>query len=310
MSSETFINRPPVDLELVKDELKLVSLTFGINFYTSRSFYDCGPDLLATFDAFAELCPVQTLNFYATETMKMHKPVNKRVLDMLPTWLDTGAPRKHYIALELKASKMYQDAPAWKYQVWSEVADVQANILSIALSASFAQERLQTVLALVQKLGDTFPFRCGLAGFSFECSRYDKKESETYAWSTSMRHPGIDIVRIPYDDKAVGDDAIKGVNWLTLLDTNLVTQLGGERAMRAKLSEQIELLPCRYGLIIKAGPMPCIGDVNRGDKLPLYREVYALLVPWIEIAARRSMSFQLVHDYVERTEAWYRRHAT
>ena len=122
-----------------------------------------------------------------------------------------------------------------------------------------------------------------------------------------MRHPGIDIVRIPFDAKAVGNDGLKTVNWLTLLDTDLLKQLGGQRGLRSKLSTDIDLITTKHGVIVQAGPVPGLGDVNRTEVLPLYREIDALLEPWIKVAAGRSMGFQ-TKDSVARTMAWYARH--
>jgi hypothetical protein len=123
----------------------------------------------------------------------------------------------------------------------------------------------------------------------------------------SMRHPGVDVVRIPFDAKAVGEDGVKTVNWLTLLDADLVKQLGGQRGLRGKLSTDIDLITTKHGVIVQAGPIPGLGDVNRKEVLPLYREVDALLQPWIETAGGRSMGFQ-TKDSVARTEMWYARH--
>src|ERR1700750_3330516 len=119
MSSQPPAGRPFSEVELVTDGFRLVALTFGVNLYTNRSFYDCAPEVLATCSAFLERWPPARLNYYATETMRAHRPVSKRALNMLETWLKPGAPRKHYVALELKSSETHQDAPTSKYEVWA-----------------------------------------------------------------------------------------------------------------------------------------------------------------------------------------------
>lgn len=300
---------PFSDLDLTAEGLKFATVTFGINLYTDKSFYDCPDAVLESFRLYVEQSSLEPLRHYTTETMREHKPVTKRVLGMLPTWLKPGAPHKHYLALELKSGENFQDAPQFKYEVWCVPASQQANIVSMALPAAWAVEKRDAMLELVLRLADVFPFRSGLAGYSFEVSRYDKKAGEKHAWTRSMRHPGIDIVRIPVDAKAAGGDVIRGVGWLTLIGAEFVTQLGGISKLRSKLSAEIELVETRYGLLIRAGANPAIGDVNREDVLPLYREVYRILAPWIEAAAEQSMAFQLATDYVERTRDWYARFA-
>ena len=94
---------------------------------------------------------------------------------------------------------------------------------------------------------------------------------------TAMRFSGVEV-----EDEGGGTaisctDCIKGVNWLTLLAWSFVERLGGKAALRAKLSEAIELHDLPAGLMIQAGPSPGLGDVNAGERLPLYREVHRAL---------------------------------
>jgi hypothetical protein len=297
----------PADLGLTHEGSRLVTLTMGINLYSGTSFYDCPAAVLGAWALFQKFCPPEQLKFYATETMTAHKPITKRVLNMPDTWLKPGAPRKAYVALELKSGAAYQDAPEFKYHIWSVAASKQAKVLSLAFPADFAAERPAQMLELVQQLGESFPLVSGLAGYAFECSPYDKTRSEEYAWSASLRHPGIDIVRLPFDAKAPGTDAIKGVGWLTLVGGEMLKELGGLAGIRKKLPAEVGLSQVKHAVIVKIGAAPAMGDVNRGDILPLYRQVYALLAPRIAVAAERSMAFNLVDQFVEKTEQWYMR---
>jgi hypothetical protein len=294
-------------LDLTQDGLKLVALTFGINLYTGVSFYDCPEPVLKALDLFLERCPREQIRFFATETMRAHKPVTSNALKMPQTWLKPGAPTKEYVALELKSGEAYQDAPQFKYHIWSVAKSKQAKVLSLAFPAVWGVEKTDELLALVRQLCDLFPFASGLAGYSFERSHYLEEDSETHAWNMSMRHVGIDIVRLPFDAKAPGSDAVKGVGWLTMLGSALLAELGGEQRVASQLSRDGELISSKHGVIIKAGPIPRIGDVNRNDVLPSYRNVYQIVSPLIERAAKRSMDFQLARDSESKTLAWYLR---
>jgi hypothetical protein len=295
------------DLDLTSEGLKLVTLTFGVNLYMAASFCDHPKAVRAALDLFLGRCPRSALRYYATETMRVHKPVTDRAMGMIPTWLKPGAPRKEYFALELKSGQAYQDAPEFKFEVWESAKSQQANLVSIAFPAIWSGEAPDEMLEFVRQLCELFPISSGLAGYAFECSRYAKEESQTHAWRMSMLHPGIDIVRVPVDAKAAGTDAVKGVGWLTLLGQELTVQLGDVKKLRTKLPRGVDLIETKHALIIKAGPAPAAGDVNRGDTLPLYRGIYEVLAPLIDVAAERSMSFNLVDDFVERTEAWFAR---
>jgi len=311
MNTESHISTELAELELIEENLKLTSAVLGINLYTSQSFYNIPEALLHTFKLFLDQCPASELKFYATETMKAHKPVTNRVMGMLKAWMAPDAPQKHYIALELKKSLKPQDAPSVKYEVWSTDASDQANIVSISLPATLETSKADNWVAFVCQLADIFPFRCGQVGFTLECSRYDKRRSEAHAWSKSMRHLGVDIVRLPYDAKAVGSQGVKGVGWLTLLGKELSTELGGKKMIRKQLSKDIEIIECNHGLVLKAGEAPSLGDINKRDTLPLYSEIYWLLAPKIKVSSDNSMVFAgLKGDKVELTKKWYTRFAS
>ncbi|GII05427.1 type VI immunity family protein [Planobispora takensis] len=294
------------DLDLTRDGLKLVALTFGINLYTGVSFYDCPEAVLGCLDLFLHRCPPENLRFTATENSRVHKPVTERTLGLLNTWLKPGARRKACMALELKSGDRYQDAPQFKYEVWAGQS-TQANLVSLAFPPQWGLDDPDEMLTLVRRLGEIFPFTSGIAGWSLECSRYAEEDSQTHAWNASMRHPGADVVRIPADARAPGSDAIKGVGWLTLVGADLLADLGGLPGLRARLPGVIELIECRHGVIIKAGPRPLLGGPHHDGELSPYRQVYQVLAPWIAVAAERSVSFDLVHRYVERTEDWFTR---
>lgn len=300
-------------LELFQDNLQLVTLTFGIVLYTDALFSENANAINACYDRFLSLCPESELRFYATENMRRHKPVTKRALAMLPTWLKPGAPPREYFAIELKNGQAYQDAPTFSFKVCGgEPGSTlrqsgQPNMVKMAFPAQWGSERSGDMLKLVQDLCSFFPFKSGLAGFSFECSRYASEASQSHAWAASMRHPGIDIPRIPEDGRALGQDGLKGVGWLTILGNYFVNLLGGVESIRRGLSNDIEILEVSHGVILRAGAAPALGDVNSADRLPLYREIYRLLASWIGLASERTLAFNLAENYVERTERWFKR---
>jgi hypothetical protein len=306
-------NTLPTGLDLVKGGTRLTSLTFGIELYTNLAFSEFSEKLLLCYKKFLDICAPDRLRFYATTNMRKHQPVTKRTFGMLETWLKPGAPSREDIHLELKDGEVYQDAPKYKFAVsGGEKGSVSyhykhANFLSVAFPPEWGFERTDEMLAVMQDLCSTFPAQSGHAGFAFECSRYEKKTSETYAWEKSMRHRGIDICRVPEDGSAVGQDALKGVGWLTFLGKSFIERLGGKTTIRKALDQKIEIIEVPRGLILKAGPIPAVGDVERGDHLPLYQSVQRLVSPLVAIAAERSMSFNIVQDYVRKKKAWFAR---
>jgi hypothetical protein len=303
-------------LELVaEDGAKLVSLTAGFSLYTDKVFSQIPDQLLAVYTGFLKHCPPQTMRYYATENMRRHKPVTKSVFGMLDTWLAPGSPPREYIHIEIKDGQKYQDAPTHKIDIYglesksSLFARGRSNVVSMAFPAELAREAAGELRNIVVELAATFPYISGQAGFAFEVSRYESEESQTFAWSKSMRHRGIDIARPALDAIAVGHDALKGVGWLTLVSGPLLSKIGGLAKIKRELSKEIVISEVGEGVVLQAGPTPEMGDTNRKDLLPLYQEVYKVLSPLIQIAASRAPSFDIDENYVEKTRQWYERFA-
>ncbi|GMU62931.1 MAG: hypothetical protein AMXMBFR34_46940 [Myxococcaceae bacterium] len=122
-----------------------------------------------------------------------------------------------------------------------------------------------------------------------------------------MRNRGVDISRSADDSIAVGQDAIKSIGWLTALAHDLVASMGGAQGLRRLLPSEVDVIDVPAGVVVQAGSMPSLGNVANGDSLPLQRSIYKLFAPIIETTAKRSPSFNLSTDYVERTEQWFTR---
>lgn len=299
-------------LNLFEEGACLVSLTFGLALYTDAIFTEIPGSVLKCYEAFLRLCSKDNLRFYATENMRQHKPITSRTFGMLQTWLKPGAPPKDFIYLELKDGKTYKEAPTFKFTVsgYSRTSPHYqrrhcANAISIAFPKEWGIERSKEMLDFTRELCSILPFQSGHAGFSYECSPYAQEQSRNFAWTMSMRHRGIDISRLLHDKDAVGHDAVKGVSWLTMICSAFVERLGGLSVIRNSLSREMEIIDTGGGILLKAGALPAIGDVNRRDLLPLYRQAYRVIAPLVAIAAERSP--YLISP--EKTEAWFRRFA-
>lgn len=303
----------PAGLELEEGGARLVSLTFRLTLYTDVLFSSVPDAILACYERFLRLCPPERLKFYLTETMHQHKPVTKRALNLLGTWLQPGAPPRQYVALELNDAEEYNWAPRCEFSVWggekgsATYATKGANLISIAFPAVWGLERTSEMIEFVRDICALFPFRSGLAGFCFYCSDYQAEKSHAHAWAKSMRHRGIDVFVLENDSKAVRHDGVKGVGWLTVLGDDFVRQLGGSERIRESLSSAVELAPLPGGLVLQAGRQPRTGDTNRRDFLPDYKDVYKVVKALVERSIARSKSFNLPTDYVEKTRAWWRR---
>lgn len=310
-------NVPFEDLELRIDDARVVSLVFGISLYTDKPFSSIRQSILDASDLFFSHCPQEQIKFYATETMKKHRPVTKKTFGMLKTWLAPDAPPREYVALELKDGDAFNWAPKHKLEFFggeegsTAFSKKNANLLRMAFPPEWGTERQQELYDLTCRLCTLLPAQSCQAGYAFECSPYWLKQGQNHAWSKSMRHRGINIHVTSKDIIATGQDGIRGVNWLTYICEDFAERIGGRTAAENAASEDVEVLPLGTGVLFKAGESPQIGDQNRRDFLPQYKEVFSILAPLTEEPIERSPTFTLLdrEGRAEKTGQWLGRFA-
>jgi hypothetical protein len=300
----------PQDFEMREDGVRITSLVLAATVFFDRPMREVSAELLAAWGAWLNWCPPQCLKFYSTETMSEHKPATPKTLSMLPAWFSPTAPARPIVSFEIKDGKTFDETPHWLFDLVGIEGDIEEpSILQIAVpydaDPAIAHRLRAFTGALIARLDASH----AVAGLALLCSPYEEELSQSFARAKSMRHRGVDILLREADRVTVGHDGIKGVNWLTFVDAARVERLGGEVRVRAALDPAIGLVQINGGLLLQAGAAPELGDENRRERLPLYRNVFGLLEPLTVDAFERSL--ELVLDDMEEAEQlslqWRRR---
>jgi len=298
-----------------EDGIRHASLTFSISLFTGATFADIPQAVLCCQELFFEFCPQERIRFYATENMRKHRTVNKKVFGMLDLWSKNLNTRGDFIALELKDGDMEQDTPKYLFNFVtaekgsSSFEAKSANSIVMAFPPEFGIDRSEEMYGLMRRLLEVLPCTSASAGFGFLCSRYSPRLGETFAWQKSMRHPEIDIVRVVEDTRAAGQNALKTVSWLTMVCDAFVTELGGIKAVEKNLGSRIAKFPLQGGMLFRIGEAPTISDRNRGESVPDYKSLHMALHPLIERAREEAMWFSSgkAEEEGEQCDAWFRR---
>ncbi|MDE2004587.1 MAG: DUF3396 domain-containing protein, partial [Betaproteobacteria bacterium] len=136
----------------------------------------------------------------------------------------------------------------------------------------------------------------------------DTQPAQVHAFGMSMRYPEIDIVRLPEDIHAVGQNAIKTISWITVVDDKFVDELGGIASIKRILGDGISCTKMKRGYLFRIGVRPSLSDRNRQQRCPEYAAMYEALKPLIEVAADQSQWLDLGGSSEdEQTRAWYKR---
>ena len=286
--------------------------TFGITLFSNEPISEFSDGVLRAFDRYRALVGDDALRFYSTATMQKHRKVTKRALSMLSDWFGPEAPPSESYGIEFIDADVFNEAPKSRFAifgvegVWNaeEVEVKTASLLRLVLPVSWG-ERTDEALALAEELCGMLPFQSGQAGYALEHSRYFVEAAHEFAIPKSMRHPGFDVHnQTGLEGNAVGWTRVRSVGWLTMLCDAFVAELGGPPTLE---DSSVSTVP--GGIILRAGAAPAVGDVNRKDDLPAYREVYAYIEPLAREMPEKApwFSFFRTAGSDDRTEAWYRR---
>lgn len=90
---------------------------------------------------------------------------------------------------------------------------------------------------------------------------YDGQQHFPLEYQLARQYIGLMVDPLPHIESLRMTDHIKGVSWFTVLGSRFVNQLGGNDALRRKLSVRSDIVFQRYdhGLIIRAGRLPYLG---------------------------------------------------
>ena len=217
------------------------------------------------------------VKLYNTANMKNMKAIDSEILDMVPFWFSdqTGIP-KGDIGIEMHSGKTSQDAVPPAFDMFCDrTSDEPNSYFRIVMPVNFFQSDPTSFLELIHSAISDFPLLSGYAGYSFFWQTRDPEVMETaveYYKPWLKRHPGF----VHGETMEFVETALFGivtVDWLTLLGSMYTEKLGGAERISKDLDNDVDVFPLNNGVIIRAGSLPKIGDVNRNDSLVAYQKV-------------------------------------
>lgn len=257
-----------------------LSLSLAVTMYFKPPRESCAGGALKVYQRYLELCEPH-LTWFADETGKRYREARSDVLqipfDRVPQSMESGK----FYAWCAFAGKHHRDAAAHQFACILSPEEFQPGTLSFlraAFPVDMFREEIGQFVHLVREMAAGVPVFHGYAGFSFSQSMVEVKAqgNEPYLVAAAAHFLGPEV-ESETSTQLCCTKAIKGINWLTMLDASLIKRLGGEEELRRRLGEEITIHSMPWGLMIQAGPEPGLGVVNAGETLPLYRRVNEVL---------------------------------
>jgi hypothetical protein len=183
----------------------------------------------------------------------------------LENWV-SQRPSSHEWSIALHGGEKSADASGMFLRVLGNADWTPQHILShfsLGFPLTWFADHPGSFPAFCQELCSILRPLSGYAGIGIArpngAMEVDRAEPAVYA--IAQRFPGLEVDVPAIHDVYIGD-CIKGVNWLTVLGTQLVERFGGDAKLSHALPPAASILPFKGGVIVKSGPQPRLGDSN------------------------------------------------
>ncbi|MBL3561858.1 type VI immunity family protein [Rhodovulum sulfidophilum] len=212
---------------------------------------------------------------------------------------DGRPPAQHQFMLRIGAQ---EDA-----EVWAE--KLRRSNLTASWPVARCVERADDLIALILDWCNRLHPEQGTAGIApiaeHGMLRHEFREYTPFI----KRFPGLDFAMPGFEAPLWG--GIRTVNWLTILGHRYVEALGGCEALAGMLDPQVTAYDYDGGILLRAGLLPELGDVNHGLRPELYRHVDAIVRP-LRFVDYPNTPMALIKvpepmDAYQETLAWVRR---
>jgi len=296
---------------------EMVALRAEIKLWFDCPFNEYPKQFLEAFDSLSGRFGAQ-FKWYQNYTMNRFSPVTPKTITSPRTWLRSG---RQDVARMLYLKGPDEMKAAGKYVLHFKYHPAKAlysrgntPFLRIATPSEPLEQDPRDYLDTARRLCDLLPYLSGHVGYCLETSPYYENQAYRAAYPLAMRHPGLNIASDHATRPLRDEKGVETINWLTLIGAIPLAKLGGAARLRAALARvpEIQIIDSANGVIVRAGDRPQLGDVNRRDALPLYREVYRAVKPVVEPVIARFRPLLLggaLEDDAEKTQRWLRRFA-
>ncbi len=265
------------------------------------------------YDRYCEIFGCERLK-WAHDRGESFRPLTKRKRTSVRKMLSAehAKPGKDYF-VTLKSGEEDGDAPEhlFQYRGMERATTPRADEWPYRsfVEIWFPNEHLheQGPAKMVSDLGtlaELVPFSSGYCSRAINCEEWAEGLIEEEIRGLVTRHPGLDFHASMITTLQINNHT-RGAYWLTLLGPDSLQTLQADAdSARASLGQDIIVHELTNGIMIQAGETPEIGDVNRGDNLPLVRKVASFIEPILLI----QTSGIFIFDEEDEFEEWTRRH--
>jgi hypothetical protein len=276
-------------------------------FFFQRPFRDLAKSLGAVFDDWLGRTPEEAKKWALIgPDADEAKPFGPKLLPKAKAQLDpVRAKSRDMAGLEVWGPEETNPTHAFAFDAMNDLQNDETNLLELrAPSAEVDAAHVERYVEVIRHVAEQVPYDSGYASPALTHPSDRPTDFVEPARKWAFRHPGLDMPNNDGTNSGIGRK-VRGAYWLTFLGPWALKQLGGAEALKKALPKEAEVHGVGVGVMIRAGRLPSLGDVNKGDNVPLLRAVAKVIEPVTLFGD--SFLDTIFRDEDERAR-WERRH--
>jgi Protein of unknown function (DUF3396) len=280
-------------------ELSVVNAVLIVCFFIRRPVHEVYADLEAVLQEYLRLIPVDALKWVIrSATSQQWEPVNENTIASCRELLrPPGSSKRPLTSFHLR--DVADSAPTCTFSTIGmdphDPTTESATWVQMTLPPSFiADGRLEDFVSWVERLSELVSYSSAYCSPSLVFFENDIPGAFKVIRAAAARFRGYDI-QFNRRLQMFIDDKCRGARWLTFLSNPIAAQLGGASGLRKSVGSPVTVRSLTNGVMLRAGELPEVGDVNRREGTPLLSAVAKAIEPvtlfddgglWLYLAER------------------------
>ena len=272
---------PRDQLRFEIDGVAHAGLVFDLVAFTSSTTPDAAAGIAAAFSAFGAE-HVSSFSYFQLNDSARARKFTAASRSMVPTWIkDPASLAQPLLGVEIHSgpSKDQLQPPAFSF-FQNQRSNEPCGYIRLALPVE-SVSGIDDAAALLSML-EAYPVSWGIGGLSILWNPGGPEAREVKRWLRHHlnRYPGLGSGE-PIEFMVRQHLGLMRVGWCTMVGAEHLETLGGLDGLREAAGEVDGLEVREFGdaAALFAGQAPSLGDVNRGELLPLQREAGRILEP-------------------------------
>ena len=264
--------------QLIQLGLTKAAIALSTTLYFKSTLYEQRAGVIACIEDYLALCEPE-LRWYSDLEIRRFPAATAELLRRPIARLADPALAHKDVKFAAQGGAEPGAPSPYVLDLWNRVTPESLSYLRFSLPLDRLPD-FAAFAALTRTFAERLRFHHGYGGLTVNESLLlsVQQSNSRYIFALTKRLLGLEVEDSASTGRAARD-AIKGVNWLTLVSDAFLPRLGGEEALRARLGPEVTVSRLPAGLLLQAGPEPRYGDVNAEEMLPEYRAVARALKP-------------------------------